>query len=65
MGDIMDNITFKEKQKYLGYTNKTMAEQLGFSEKHIEQMRSGYKSIARHTVLLIKALCQLKEKDND
>lgn len=56
--------TFKYKQKCLGLTNKDMAESLGFSVKHIEAMRSGYKPIALHTELLINALCTIKELKN-
>ena len=54
---------FREQQKELGLKNKDMAEHLGFSEKHIEQLRSGYKSVAKHTVLHIEALIALKQNN--
>lgn len=49
----MDNETFKEKQKFLGLNNMGMAAQLGYSIKHLEQLRSGYKSIPKHTEILV------------
>ena len=47
---------FREKQEHLGLSNQQMADALGVSVTHVENMRSGRRNVTRPTRILMEML---------